>query len=59
MLRFHEVPILQNIQFGYFQQPFSMNAMTSGQELDFLERWLPFAFAPSVRPGSRRTHVVW
>ncbi len=46
MLRFHEWPLLQNVQFGYFQQPFSMNALTSGQELMFMERHLPFAFAP-------------
>ena len=51
MLRFHELSFLQNIQFGYFQQPFSMNAMTSGQELIVMERWLPFAFAPFRQIG--------
>jgi phosphate-selective porin OprO/OprP len=51
MLAFHELSFLQNVKFGYFQQPFSMNAMTSGQELIVMERWLPFAFAPFRQVG--------
>lgn len=50
-LSFHEVPLLQNVYFGYFQQPFSLDAMTSGQELLFVERRLPFAFAPFRQTG--------
>ena len=50
-LRMHEIPGLQNLQFGYFQQPFGMDAMTSGRELLFQERPLPFAFAPFRQTG--------
>ena len=58
-LSFHEIPFLQNVNFGYFQQPFSLDAMTSGQELLFLERRLPFAFAPFRQTGlgANGTHL--
>ena len=51
MLSFHEVPVLQNLHFGYFQQPFGADALTSGRELLFLERPLPFAFDPFRQTG--------
>jgi phosphate-selective porin OprO/OprP len=54
-LTFHEIPVLENIWFGYFQQPFSMQALTSGQQLLFLERCLPFAFAPFRQTGLSAT----
>jgi phosphate-selective porin OprO and OprP len=46
-----DVPHLQNLQLGYFRQPFGMDAMSSGRELLFLERQLPFAFAPFRQTG--------
>jgi phosphate-selective porin OprO/OprP len=51
MLIMHEIPVLQNVRFGYFQQPFGMDAMTSGRELLFQERPLPFAFSPFRQTG--------
>ncbi len=51
MLQFHEFPLFQDVKFGYFQQPFSLDAMTSGQQLVFMERSLPFAFAPFRETG--------
>ncbi|QDT68968.1 Porin P precursor [Planctomycetes bacterium MalM25] len=47
----HEQGLLQNVQVGYFQQPFGFDAMTSGRELLLLERQLPFAFAPFRQTG--------
>jgi len=51
VLQFEDVPYVQNLRVGYFQQPFQMNALTSGQHLDFMERLLPFAFAPFRKIG--------
>lgn len=46
------VPFLGNIRIGHFRQPFSMDALTSIKQLDFLERSLPFqAFVPFRRVG--------
>ncbi len=47
----HDQGWLQNVQVGYFQQPFGFDAMTSGRELLLLERQLPFAFAPFRQTG--------
>ena len=44
-------PILQTVKVGYFQQPFGLEAMTSGRELLLLERQLPFAFVPFRQTG--------
>lgn len=46
------VPLLGNIRIGQYRQPFSMDALTSIRQLDFLERSLPFqAFVPFRRVG--------
>ena len=45
-LVFHDIPTLQNLQLGLFKQSFSMSGETSGRELVFMERQLPFAFDP-------------
>lgn len=42
----HEQELVQNIQIGYFAQPFGLEAMTSGRDLLLLERQLPFALVP-------------
>ena len=47
----HELDVVQNMQIGYYQQPFGLDAMTSGRELIFLERLLPFAFDPFRQVG--------
>ena len=47
----HDQGCLQNIQIGYFQQPFGFDAMTSGRELLLLERQLPFAMVPFRQTG--------
>jgi phosphate-selective porin OprO/OprP len=49
----HNRPIIQNLSIGYFQQPFGLDAMTSGRDLVLMERQLPFAFAPFRQPGAR------
>jgi len=51
VLEFEDVPYLQNVYLGYFQQPFGLDAMTSGRELVVLERPLSFAFAPFRQTG--------
>lgn len=47
----HDVAILGNVRVGQWRQPFCMDAMTSVKELTFLERALPFAFAPFRQTG--------
>lgn len=47
----HDQGWFQNLQLGYFQQPFGFDAMTSGRELLLLERQLPFAFVPFRQTG--------
>ncbi|TWU09044.1 Porin P precursor [Symmachiella macrocystis] len=51
MLAFHDAPIAQNIQMGYFKQSIGMQAMTRATDLRFLERTLPFAFDPFRQTG--------
>lgn len=51
LLAFHEIPMLQNIQMGYFKNSVTMQGMTSGRQLRFLERLLPFAFDPFRQTG--------
>ncbi|MFO0903225.1 MAG: porin, partial [Pirellulales bacterium] len=46
------VPFFGNIRIGQYRQPFSMDALTSIKQLEFLERSLPFqAFVPFRRVG--------
>ena len=51
MFTAHELDAVQNFRVGYYQQPFGLDAMTSGRELIFLERLLPFAFDPFRQTG--------
>lgn len=50
-LGFRSVPYVQNAALGYYKQPFGMDAESSGQELLFMERQPPFAFAPFRQTG--------
>ncbi|MBL9095164.1 MAG: hypothetical protein JNL96_28355 [Planctomycetaceae bacterium] len=46
------VPVLGNVRIGQYRQPYSMDALTSVRQLEFLERSLPFqAFDPFRRVG--------
>jgi phosphate-selective porin OprO/OprP len=49
----HDRPIVENLAVGYFQQPFGLDAMSSGRNLLLMERQLPFAFAPFRQTGVR------
>lgn len=51
MLQLKKLPTIQNLDFGYFKQPFGMDGLTSGRELLFLERQLPFALSPFRQVG--------
>jgi phosphate-selective porin OprO/OprP len=42
---------LGRVELGVVKEPFSMGILTSGLNLDFLERGLPTLFAPSFNPG--------
>jgi phosphate-selective porin OprO and OprP len=61
----HEQELVQNIQIGYFAQPFSLDAVTSGRDLLLLERQLPFALVPFRQTGvgvygtSNRDRTQW
>ncbi len=47
-----QLPFFGNVRIGQFRQAFSMDALTSIKQLDFLERSLPFqAFLPFRRVG--------
>ncbi|MEW4488639.1 porin [Thalassoglobus sp. JC818] len=52
-LIFSEVPVIQNIEAGYFKQPYGMDAESSGRELLLLERQSPFAMTPFRQTGIR------
>ena len=51
MFTAHDLDVIQNVRLGYYQQPFGLDAITSGRELIFLERFLPFAFDPFRQTG--------
>ncbi len=48
---FKYVPTLGHVRVGQWRQPFSMTGLTSVTQLPFLERALPFAFAPFRQIG--------
>ena len=54
-LTFHQTPVFDNVQAGLLKTPFGMDAMTSGRELLFMERQLPFALVPfrQIMAGAR------
>lgn len=47
----HHLPVLGNLRIGQWRQPYGMDELTSVKELTFLERALPFAFAPFRQIG--------
>ncbi len=47
-----DVPLLQTVRVGRWRLPFNMDALTSVKELQFLERSLPFTFAPFRQIGA-------
>ncbi|MCA8997995.1 MAG: hypothetical protein KDA80_13445 [Planctomycetaceae bacterium] len=46
-----DLPVVGNLRFGQWRQPFSIDGLTSVKELVFLERALPFAFLPFRQTG--------
>ncbi len=50
---FSGAKFVDHVEAGYFKQPFGMDAESSGRELLFMERQLPFAFAPFRQTGLR------
>ncbi len=50
---FSDAKYVDHVEAGYFKQPFGMDAESSGRELMFMERQLPFAFAPFRQTGIR------
>jgi phosphate-selective porin len=64
-LTFHDVPVLQDLELGLLKTPFGMDAMTSGRELMFMERQMPFALVPfrqvmiGARGSSEDKTVSW
>ena len=45
-LRFRKLPVVGNLKFGYFKEPFGLDLLTSSNNSTFLERGLPTTFAP-------------
>lgn len=56
-LTFHDVPVFQDVELGLLKTPFGMDALTSGRELMFMERQIPFALVPfrQLMVGARGT----
>lgn len=50
-LDIRDVPLLGTVRIGRWRLPFNMDALTSVKELTFLERSLPFTFAPFRQIG--------
>lgn len=50
-LDIRDVPLLGTVRVGRWRLPFNMDALTSVRELTFLERALPFTFAPFRQIG--------
>lgn len=46
-----KVPWVQNIRVGHFKEPFSLEEMTSNNDITFMERGIPHAFVPSRNNG--------
>ncbi len=51
-LDIRDVPVLGTVRIGRWRLPFNMDALTSVRELTFLERSLPFTFAPFRQIGT-------
>jgi len=45
------LPILGNVKFGHFKEPFRLEALTSSNYITFMERGLPIAFSPERNIG--------
>ncbi len=44
------------LRFGQFQEPFSLEGMNSSNTITFMERGLPYVFAPDYHLGGSLTH---
>jgi len=52
-LELNQLPVVQNLRFGHFKEPFALNELTSAKYILFIERSLPSeAFAPSRNVGA-------
>lgn len=45
------IPAIQNVRVGHFKEPFSMEELTSDNDIPMMERSLPNIFAPSRNSG--------
>lgn len=50
-LTFHQIPGIGNLKIGRFQEPFTLEELTSNTNFTFMERALPNVFAPSYNTG--------
>ena len=50
-LRIKKIPVIGNVKIGYFNEPISLEHLTSNKYITFLERGLPNALAPDKNWG--------
>jgi len=57
-MQLKDVPYVGNIKVGQFKEPFSMEELTSSNDITFMERALPNAFAPSRKTGIQLSNTL-
>ena len=51
-LEMTDLPFVQNVRVGHYKEPFSMEELTSDNDISMMERSLPNVFAPSRNSGA-------
>lgn len=58
-LEFKNLPYLGSLRLGHFQEPFTLEDMTSNRYTTYMERSLPNTFAPSFNVGAMARNTLF